>query len=114
MGNLNGLAKWHITSPNKTWLTRWRWRTCNQVRVKDKSMFAHERFQTSTKLWIIIEKMHRVKIQWRSLANTIHCMNTELWKNAKNDFKKDFFQLMNNAVFGKSMESVRNHGVLRY
>ena len=36
-------------------------------------------------------------------------MNPKQRTEVKNNFKKDFFKLMNNSDFGKTMENVRNH-----
>ena len=62
------------------------------------------------KLKKITRIIEYIKTEW---LKTYIDMNTELRKEAKNDLEKDLFKLMNNSVFKKSMENIRNHKDIR-
>ena len=59
---------------------------------------------------LVLKGVHRVmKFNQNALPKPYIDINTDLRKKAKHDFEKDLFNLMNNPVFGKTMENVRKH-----
>ena len=82
---------------------------CN-LRNKKKYVVHIRSLKQALNYRLRLKKVHRIiefnQEEWRKPYID---MNTELRKIAKHDFVKDFFKLMNNAVFGKIMENVRKH-----
>ena len=59
---------------------------------------------------LVLKKLHRrIKFNQNAWLNHLLGKNTDLRKKVKSGFEKDYFKLINNAVFGKVMENVRKH-----
>ena len=57
-----------------------------------------------------LKKIHRAKkFEQKEILKPYIEFNTEKRKNARNDFEKDIFKLLNDAVVGKTMEDKRKH-----
>ena len=95
--------------PKRMKIDKFKKLVCN-LRNKKKYVVHIRSLKQALNYELKLKKVHRtIEFNQESWLKPYIDMNTELRKIAKNDFEKDFFKLMNNGVFGITIENVRKH-----
>lgn len=92
---------------SKTYKSR---KLCQTFSTKKRYVLHVQILKFYLKCGLVVEKIHRIiKFSQSNWLVGFIDLNTNLRKSAKDEFERDLFKLMNNAIFGKTLQNNRKH-----